>query len=242
VRGACSRSRPLTPPGDVGTSVGATSPSVGGPAGDDRHVGAAGRRRSGPRTPGTRCRRRGRGRAGRRWEPVNDSTYGSTFRRAGLLPVHNADNVYYVRSRIMSSQDGTQIGVFPTGAGVSYDGTYPDGRDTHPRVGTSGPGVGSEVAGDSSVVGPDGWAWDGIHSQGAAMSETPSSLDRFYVDLLHELGEFARRPSATAIGAAVVVKRVAQAHGVAMADRLPLPRFNRAEREERSETEWRNSR
>jgi hypothetical protein len=67
------------------------------------------------------------------------------------------------------------------------------------------------------------------------------NLDRFYADLLHELGEFARRPTATAIGAAVVVKRVAQAHGVQMADRLPLPRFSRAEREERSEDQWRGA-
>jgi hypothetical protein len=69
---------------------------------------------------------------------------------------------------------------------------------------------------------------------------TDALLDRFYSDLLHELGEFARRPSATAIGAAVVVKRVAQAHGIGAADRLPLPRFNRAERESRSDTQWVN--
>jgi len=71
------------------------------------------------------------------------------------------------------------------------------------------------------------------------MSET---LDRFYSDLLYELGEFARRPTATAIGAAVVVKRVARAHGVQAADRLPLPRFNRAEREDRAEAAWRAER
>ena len=74
--------------------------------------------------------------------------------------------------------------------------------------------------------------------QGAFVSDPESSsvrIDRFYADLLHELGEFARRPSATAVGAAVVVKRVAQVHGVSAADRLPLPRFNRAEREERAE-------
>jgi hypothetical protein len=66
-------------------------------------------------------------------------------------------------------------------------------------------------------------------------------LDRFYADVLHELGEFARRPKSTAIGAAVVVKRVALVHGIQSAERLPLPRFNRAEREERSETDWRGS-
>jgi len=66
----------------------------------------------------------------------------------------------------------------------------------------------------------------------------PVSLERFYADVLFELGEFARRPSATAIGAAVVVKRVAKAHGLEVADRLPLPRFNRAERESRSDSAW----
>ena len=66
------------------------------------------------------------------------------------------------------------------------------------------------------------------------------ALEAFYRDVLHELGEFARRPSATAIGAAVVVKRVARVHGIEVAERLPLPRFNRAEREERAENEWRN--
>jgi hypothetical protein len=70
------------------------------------------------------------------------------------------------------------------------------------------------------------------------MPEQSLSLERFYADLLHELGEFARRPSATAIGAAVVVKRVAKAHGLEVADRLPLPRFNRAELEERCDARW----
>jgi len=77
-------------------------------------------------------------------------------------------------------------------------------------------------------------------SEAAISVDATAALNRFYSDLLHELGEFARRPSATAIGAAVVVKRVAQAHGVELADRLPLPRFNRAEREERSENQWRS--
>jgi hypothetical protein len=71
------------------------------------------------------------------------------------------------------------------------------------------------------------------------VSDPSEALGRFYADLLHELGEFARRPSATAIGAAVVVKRVARVHGVELADRLPLPRFNRAEREDRADTQWR---
>ena len=64
-------------------------------------------------------------------------------------------------------------------------------------------------------------------------------VERFYRELLYELGEFARRPSATAIGAAVVAKRVAKTFGIASADASPLPRFSRAEREDRSENEWR---
>jgi hypothetical protein len=54
------------------------------------------------------------------------------------------------------------------------------------------------------------------------------SVDRFYSDLVFELGEHARS-GGTAIGAAAVAKRVALAHGVASAGRVPLPRFNRAE-------------
>lgn len=69
-------------------------------------------------------------------------------------------------------------------------------------------------------------------------SDYPELLDAFYRDLLWELGEFARRPSATAIGAAAVVKRVAKAHGIEVADRLPLPRFTRAERESRASERW----
>ena len=69
-----------------------------------------------------------------------------------------------------------------------------------------------------------------------------AALDAFYRDLLHELGEFARRPSATAIGAAVVAKRVALTYGIGSAERLPLPRFSRAEREDQAENEWRKRR
>jgi hypothetical protein len=53
-------------------------------------------------------------------------------------------------------------------------------------------------------------------------------LDRFYSDVLHELGLLAQR-GGSATGAAAVVKRVALAHGVAAADCVPLPRLNRAE-------------
>jgi len=58
-------------------------------------------------------------------------------------------------------------------------------------------------------------------------------LDHFYRELFHELAEFIRRPGATAAGAAVVAKRVALAHGLPIAQYLPLPRLTRAEYEER---------
>lgn len=56
-------------------------------------------------------------------------------------------------------------------------------------------------------------------------------LERFYADVVWELGIFIRGPRPTAAGAAVVVKRVALAHGVQLADDLPLPRLTRGERE-----------
>jgi hypothetical protein len=58
------------------------------------------------------------------------------------------------------------------------------------------------------------------------------SPEHFYRDVLNALDEHARRKGATAQGAAVVVKRVARAYGLAIAEHLPLPRLNRAEREE----------
>jgi hypothetical protein len=60
---------------------------------------------------------------------------------------------------------------------------------------------------------------------------TPSVLDpeRFYRDVLWALGEHARRKGATAQGAAVVVKRIAKEHGLAIADRVPLPRLSRSQ-------------
>jgi hypothetical protein len=58
-------------------------------------------------------------------------------------------------------------------------------------------------------------------------------LSRFYREFFYELGEFIRRPAATAAGAAVVAKRVALAHGLQVAQHLPLPRLTRAEYEER---------
>lgn len=65
-----------------------------------------------------------------------------------------------------------------------------------------------------------------------ALSEVPlEDIRRFYTDLLHELGEHARR-GGTATGAAAVAKSVALRHGVPGATELPVPRLNRAEREE----------
>jgi len=76
--------------------------------------------------------------------------------------------------------------------------------------------------------------------EGAIPVDAKGVLERFYRDLLYELGEFGRRPSATALGAAVVVKRVAVVHGIEVAERLPLPRLNRAEREDQADTQWRS--
>jgi hypothetical protein len=56
-------------------------------------------------------------------------------------------------------------------------------------------------------------------------------IERFYADVLEALGTHALK-GGSPFGAAVVVKRVAKAHGLAVADRLPLPRATRAERED----------
>jgi hypothetical protein len=61
------------------------------------------------------------------------------------------------------------------------------------------------------------------------------ALNAFYVDLLHALGEWHRRPTATARGAVVVVKHVAERYGLEQASRVPLPRLTR---EERAELAW----
>ena len=53
-------------------------------------------------------------------------------------------------------------------------------------------------------------------------------VNRFYSDLVFELGELARA-GGTATGAAAVAKRVALAHGIESAANVPLPRLNRAE-------------
>jgi hypothetical protein len=125
----------------------------------------------------------------------------------------------------MSSQVGTLRARLPEVTTVSYDGTQEDGTSA------------SEVV-DANAR-PLMGVCDSADTSGVLLMDSRSGLERFYSDLLYELGEFARRPSATAIGAAVVVKRVAKAHGVEVAERLPLPRFTRAERQERSSERWR---
>jgi len=56
-------------------------------------------------------------------------------------------------------------------------------------------------------------------------------IDAFYLELVHELAEFARK-GGTGIGAAAVVKRVALAFGVTAAEWVPVPRLTRAEQAE----------
>lgn len=59
-------------------------------------------------------------------------------------------------------------------------------------------------------------------------------FDRFYLELLHELGRLARQ-GGTAVGAAAVAKRVAVDHGLRLAEWVPLPRLTK---EERERTSW----
>jgi hypothetical protein len=73
----------------------------------------------------------------------------------------------------------------------------------------------------------------GVIQEGSVMSDgdapaTALDVAGFYRDLLWELGEHAQR-GGTAIGAAVVAKRVARKFGIDVAERLPLPRLTRAE-------------
>lgn len=65
-----------------------------------------------------------------------------------------------------------------------------------------------------------------VESLGAAAPK-PFDPDAFYRDLLHALDEWQRRPTATARGCVSVVKRVALAHGIQIAGRMPLPRLSR---------------
>lgn len=55
--------------------------------------------------------------------------------------------------------------------------------------------------------------------------------DAFYIELVYELGLLAQR-GGTAVGAAVVAKRVARKHGVRAAEWVSLPRLTRAELED----------
>lgn len=55
------------------------------------------------------------------------------------------------------------------------------------------------------------------------------ALDKFYRDLMHELSAWMGRATASPQGVPIVVKRVALEHGIASAERLPLPRLSRAQ-------------
>ena len=140
--------------------------------------------------------------------------------------------------------------------GTAHQGEARVGNGLEGLVGTplsasrgNGSGPGDRSRGSSRGVrlidvGPD--ASEVSHSEVVRMSDVPPNdaqraLDRFYRDLLHELGLFGMRPTATALGAAVVAKRVAKQHGISAADRLPLPRLSRGEREAGLEAVWRDS-
>jgi len=145
-----------------------------------------------------------------------------------------------------------------------YDGEEASSRDTQA-------GVTAEITGEApsaaqasalrSTLGQSGTPWsaagltdseapqgasaihrtEGVVVADASVVDSTVALDQFYRDVLFELGEFVQRRGATATGAAVVVKRVAVAHGIEVASRLPLPRLSRAEREERSDETWRGN-
>jgi hypothetical protein len=63
------------------------------------------------------------------------------------------------------------------------------------------------------------------------------ALEAFLRAAVYELGEHARR-GGTAYGAAVVLRRVGREHGVAYADRIPLPRPTRLEAESARWEAW----
>lgn len=70
-------------------------------------------------------------------------------------------------------------------------------------------------------------------SKDAVAQAVAARFERFYLDLQWELAEFIRRPKATAVGVGVIVKRVALAHGIAVAEQYPLPRLTGSEERER---------
>lgn len=87
---------------------------------------------------------------------------------------------------------------------------------------------------DSSQEVPGGFRLgpvDTATSRKVATALSGFDVDRFYADVLDALGDLARA-GGSAVGAAAVVKRVALAHGVSLAESLPLPRLTRVEREE----------
>lgn len=91
---------------------------------------------------------------------------------------------------------------------------------------TAAPTHGANDQGTPTVQ-PAPGAIDGPDSAEVLPMPNIVDVDRFYHDLLEELAAHARR-GGTAIGAAVVVRRVATEHGVSAASRLPLPRLSRA--------------
>ena len=143
-------------------------------------------------------------------------------------PIHNADNVYYVRYRIQVSQGETgealpsEESVSERYNAIAQYGEARVGNGLEDLVGTplsatrgNGCGPGDRSRGSSrgirlNDVGPD--ASEVSHSEVVRMSDVPlndaqRALDRFYRDLLHELGLFGMRPTATALGAAVIATR-----------------------------------
>ena len=80
-------------------------------------------------------------------------------------------------------------------------------------------------SGDSEVV------------EKAVSGAVRDALEAFLRAAVYELGEHARR-GGTAYGAAVVLRRVGREHGVAYADRIPLPRPTRLEAESARWEAW----
>ena len=100
---------------------------------------------------------------------------------------HTADNVYYVKSKVMSAQVGT---ISPPVAGttdVSYDGTEaPECGEKEPSGSASAAVGGASIGfapGDGIQTGPPEERPMGQSEQG--------TLEAFYRDLLHELDGLA---------------------------------------------------
>lgn len=69
------------------------------------------------------------------------------------------------------------------------------------------------------------------HEAALPIKYSRTVTDAFYIELMFELGELVHR-GGTAVGAAVVAKRVARQHGVRAAEWVSLPRLTRAELED----------